>query len=245
MKSVSAPRLYGFMLLAAALASGCVSKPPTIAHVHLGHAITGVHVTPNQEGYMLLAEEQAQQANDLAELAGQAETLETIQAAIARVVEVTTSPEQFGLQQSLMLAANHISFAAMSEDASLNIQKFAPAFANEIARVVERCELIGLLGQDVQATASLDEALTLAAEIRELAAENVRGEDADGDGVVGGEPAEFGMAQLRKQLETMIDREDPPYRTVDQWYLFNLVRLPNGRWVFDKLGRGGNVEGYK
>jgi hypothetical protein len=33
--------------------------------------------------------------------------------------------------------------------------------------------------------------------------------------------------------------------TVDQWYLFNLVRLPNGKWVFDKLGRGGNIEGYK
>ena len=23
------------------------------------------------------------------------------------------------------------------------------------------------------------------------------------------------------------------------------VRLPNGKWVFDKLGRGGNIEGYK
>jgi hypothetical protein len=43
----------------------------------------------------------------------------------------------------------------------------------------------------------------------------------------------------------MIARERPAYRTVDQWYLFNLVRLPNGRWVFDKLARGGNVDGYK
>ena len=22
-------------------------------------------------------------------------------------------------------------------------------------------------------------------------------------------------------------------------------RLPNGKWVFDKFGRGGNIEGYK
>ena len=43
----------------------------------------------------------------------------------------------------------------------------------------------------------------------------------------------------------MIGREKPPYVTVDQWYLFNLVRLPNGKWVFDKFGRGGNIEGYK
>ena len=43
----------------------------------------------------------------------------------------------------------------------------------------------------------------------------------------------------------MIGRETPHYVTVPQWYLFNLVRLPNGRWVFDKLGRGGNIDGYK
>ena len=43
------------------------------------------------------------------------------------------------------------------------------------------------------------------------------------------EPAEFGMKQLRAQLDGIIARESPPYRTVDQWFLFNLVRLPNGR----------------
>jgi len=50
---------------------------------------------------------------------------------------------------------------------------------------------------------------------------------------------------LRRDLVDMINREDPPYRTVDEWYLFNLVRLPSGLWVFDKLGRGGNIDGYK
>jgi hypothetical protein len=53
------------------------------------------------------------------------------------------------------------------------------------------------------------------------------------------------LTQLRGQLLAMIARENPPYRTVDEWYLFNLVRLPNGRWVFDKLGRGGSIDGYK
>jgi hypothetical protein len=54
------------------------------------------------------------------------------------------------------------------------------------------------------------------------------------------------MKQLRKELQDMIARENPPYTTVDQYYLFNLVRLPNGKWVYDKLGRGGNIDsGYK
>ena len=62
---------------------------------------------------------------------------------------------------------------------------------------------------------------------------------------MGSAPSEYGLLQLRKELEAMIARENPRYVTVPQWYLFNLVRLPNGRWVFDKLGRGGNIDGYK
>jgi hypothetical protein len=112
-------------------------------------------------------------------------------------------------------------------------------------RVVARCELIGLLGKDVESTTTVQEAQTLAAEIARLAQQNLDGEDADGDGVVGSKPAEYGMKQLRARLDEMIAREDPPYRTVDDTYLFNLVRLPNGKWVFDKFKRGGNIEGYK
>ena len=41
------------------LAGGCTTRPPTIAHVHIGHAITGVHVTPQQEGYFVVAEKRA------------------------------------------------------------------------------------------------------------------------------------------------------------------------------------------
>ena len=46
-------------LMALAACGGCVSRPPTIAHVHIGHALTGVHVTPNHEGYFVQAEERA------------------------------------------------------------------------------------------------------------------------------------------------------------------------------------------
>ena len=55
-------------------------------------------------------------------------------------------------------------------------------------RVVERCELIGLLGKDVAASTSVEEAQLLAGEIAMLAQANLDGEDADGDGVVGASP---------------------------------------------------------
>ena len=103
----------------------------------------------------------------------------------------------------------------------------------------------GMLGKDVQASTSAKEASVSVAEIAKLAQANLSGDDSNGDGVAGSVPSEYGLLQLRRELEGIIAREKPPYVTVDQWYLFNLVRLPNGKWVFDKFGRGGNIEGYK
>jgi hypothetical protein len=102
-----------------------------------------------------------------------------------------------------------------------------------------------LLGKDVAASTSAKDAGASVVEMGKLAQANLVGDDANGDGVVGSVPAEYGLVQLRKELEDMIARENPRYETVPQWYLFNLVRLPNGKWVFDKLGRGGNIDGYK
>ncbi len=233
------------ILLFTVAAGGCVSRPPSIAHVHLGHALTGVHVTPNKQGYLLVAEKQAEEILALAQKATQTSELSKLKAEVAAAVKATNSENEFGLKHSLVMAANHISFAATSPDASLNVQQSAPEFARDTVRVVERCELIGLLGKDIDASSSVDEARLLAGEIASLAKANLDGEDADNDGAIGAKPPEFGMKQLRAQLDDLIARESPAYRPVDQWFLFNLVRLPNGVWVFDKLGRGGNIDGYR
>jgi hypothetical protein len=229
----------------ATIAAGCVTRPPSIAHVHLGHALTGVHVTPDKQGYLLVAERQADEVLTLTQRAKASPGLDRLKKDIASAVTATSSDDTFGLKHSIILAANHISFAATSSDASINVQRAAPTFARDIASVVERCELISLLGKDVANAKSLDEAALLSDEILKLAQANVEGDDSNGDGKLGSAPTEFGMRQLRAQLEGIIARENPPYRTVDEWFLFNLVRLPNGNWVFDKLGRGGNIEGYK
>jgi hypothetical protein len=224
---------------------GCTSRPPTIAHVHIGHAITAVHVTPNQEGYLVTAEHRAGQTVELARLAASSNDLAEIQKNVAAAVKATDSADNFGVKQAIVMAANHITFAATSDDASVNVQRAAPKFASDITRVVERCELIVLLGKDVASSTTAKDAAVSVAELGKLAQANITGDDSNGDGVVGSVPSEYGLVQLRKELEAMIARESPAYVTVPQWFLFNLVRLPNGRWVFDKLGRGGNIDGYK
>ena len=241
-------RLPALMAIALVLpfATGCVSRRvPTVAHVHIGHAITGVHVTPNKEGYLVSAERHAQETIDFTAKAGATHDLGEIKRNIAMASQATNAEDTFGVKESMVMAVNHITFAATSDDATLNVQKAAPVFAADSARVIERCDLIGLLSNDVQASTSGQEASLLVSEIAKLAQANLSGDDSNGDGVVGSVPSEYGLLQLRTELEAMIAREKPPYVTVDKWYLFNLVRLPNGKWVFDKFGRGGNIEGYK
>ncbi len=231
--------------LVCVLCVGCTTRPPTIAHVHIGHAITGVHVTPHEEGYFVVAEKHAKSVYDFSTQASDAPDLVTMKQDIAEAVKDNDSEPDFGVKHAIVMAANHINFAATSDDASTNVQQSAPIFAAHVTRVVERCDLIALLGNDVAESQSLDEARVSVQQIQKLALANVSGEGSAADGHDSSLPSEYGLVQLRHELDAMIARENPPYRTVDQWYLFNLVRLPNGRWVFDKLGRGGNIEGYK
>lgn len=233
------------LVLFALAASGCTTRPPTIAHTHIGHALTAVHVTPEKEGYFIVAEQQAETALDAAQRAHAAGHIEDIKADVSQALASTDSEEGFGVKQAVVHAANHISFAATSRDASINVQRSAPDFSRDIVPVVSRCELITRLGDDVLASDSGEEIAVLTEEILRLAQANVSGEDSNGDGEAGSMPAEYGLLQLRNELDELIAREDPPYVTVDTWYLFNLVRLPNGNWVFDKLGRGGNIDGYQ
>ena len=69
--------------------------------------------------------------------------------------------------------------------------------------------------------------------------QNLQGSDANGDGVVGDSREEYGLKQLRRDLEALIAREDPRYEPVARRYLLGLVRLPTGEWVFsDKVTSG-------
>ncbi len=222
---------------------GCATRPPTLAHVHIGHAVTGVHVTPGHKGYVLVAQQRAQEAATAAQTAAEALDLEHLKSGVTAAAAASDSESDFGVKQSVRLAANHIAFAATSPDASRNVIEFAPHFKADTAAVLARCDYITDLSKDVAGAQSMHEASLLAVEIAKAARANLEGgQSPQGMGAV---PADYGVAQLSAELQAMIGRENPPYRTVDEWYLFNLVRLPNGNWVFDKLGRGGNVGGYK
>src|ERR1700753_1649687 len=94
-------RLHAALAIAVAMpfAAGCVSRrPPTVAHVHIGHAITGVHVTPNKEGYLVSAERRAQETVDHTAKAMASHDLDEVKREIALAAQATGSEEGFGVK---------------------------------------------------------------------------------------------------------------------------------------------------
>lgn len=253
--------LSALMVAGLLLLGGCATRAPTIAHTHIGHSMTGWHDTPNQAGLFVTAENAAQTALQAAERATRSDNdLSGIQADVARVVKATNPMDenpvdelegaenatvQYGLKNALSGAMNHVTYAAESPDASANVKAAAGMLTPHAAAVLDRCDLVTALGNDVLRSTSRDEAVVLTHELLKLTRANLLGEEANGDGVVGSVPAEYGLKQLRAELQAMIDRESPPYTTVDTWYLFNLVRLPTGEWLFRQLSPGsGSYRGY-
>lgn len=222
------------------LAGGCAHRPPTIAHVHIGHAITAAHDTPDRIGYLTLAEEQARTALAGAEAALEETSLEGLKRRVAEVDQVTNRLRPYALVGAVQEAASHIEYAALSEDASENVRAGQRSFARSIEGVLTRGTLIGSYARDVAAATSDEEARAIAEEVHRLARANLRGEDTDGDGTIGNQPAEYGVLQIRSDLDALIAREDPAYVTVDRWYLFNLIRLPSGEWIFPRSRSQGS-----
>jgi hypothetical protein len=246
---------FGFVLLVAIWClGGCASKSPSIAHTHIGHAMTGWVDTPNQLGLLVTAENAAKAALRSADRAtAKGNDLPGIKANVRGVLKSTgaegesdigdNSSVRYGVRSALRAASDHITFAASSPDATENVRVSAKKFSNDVQGVVDRCDLILALGNEILQFSSFEEAGLLAGELHRLVQANVSGEDIDGDGVVGSNPEEYGIQQLRADLQAMIDREDPKYRTVDTWYLFNLVRLPSGEWIFRRFSSGGADSG--
>jgi len=231
-------------LLAIVCSSGCSYQAPTIAHIHLGHTITGVEGTPDDVGFLIVAQRSADEALDHANQAvDNGQSLADIKEHIAAVNHITNEDAGLALTHTLEHALDHVRFAAESDDASENVRESVVDLQPLAEGVFYRSNLINLYSQDLAASESHDDARVVAEQVQVLTLANVNGEDLDQDGTVGSEPREAGMVQITREIDAMIAREDPPYVTVDRWYLFNLIRLPDGDWIFRRAGSSAS-RGY-
>ncbi|WP_418316233.1 hypothetical protein [Piscinibacter sakaiensis] len=230
------------LLLAATFLSGCYTVVrPTIAHVHLGHTLSGWVDTPERIGLLEVAEREAAVA---AEQAAKAHQSGRNPAELKRHVDgvlhaldpklVSQGPGTgYGLIRAIEGGTDHLKFAADSPDASKNLKDSVLGLESTASKVRQGARVGVAICQEIRASNKPEDLVSLAEELKTQTASLVR--DTKG---------------WRSQIEEMVGRENPPFSQIERRYLFGLIRLPNGLWQWhpdvDKAGSQGiGTSGYR
>lgn len=221
---------------------------PSIAHVHIGHAITGWKEAPEEKGLLVAAEQFAEkslsESRALEEQAANLKAMKEIAGELLHTLDPTVvdaDSEEYGLRNSFAEAIDHLTFAAQSDDASENVKESVVQIEKNSFAVLEQTDLIIALAMAIADADSALEAEVLAEELLPQVEANVNGDSA----------GTIGIAQIRQEIDEMIAREVPPYQPVAKKHLFGLIRLPDGKWMFswlldpfDDENGGGGGGGY-
>jgi hypothetical protein len=219
-----------YVVVAGAIIGGCIvsSKPPTIAHIHIGHAITAFEPTPNHRSLLATAEAEAAVVVENAELAADSRAdlnrVKTHARAVVHALDPTREKAGpgpgFGFMRAIEGTGAHVVFAAESADSSNNVRQSVDEVSARAKALASQAQLMLAIASDIEKTNRASDAAGLAEELRTLARANLAARP------------DSRLQQLRAQIIQMAERENPPYTAVETWYLFNLIRLPNGDWAF-------------
>lgn len=241
--------LYLTILITVGLTS-CASvvnrEPPSIAHIHIGHAITGWPLTPKKQGLLVVAELFAVSAATTSELMlkaardGNMERAQKFLRETANAVDpgflTETNSKDYGMRKAAAEAITHLQLASDTDDASANVQRTVTNTTIKATDLIDRSdELLAYLDAGSKAQ-TVGEMEIIAEEIVRSLKAIAGGADSSGS---------YSLYDFRDDIEAMVAREDPPYQTVDSYYLFNLVKLPDGQWGFaSRRSRGSAGAGY-
>ncbi len=221
-------------------------QPPTISHIHIGHAITAWPMAPRKQGLLVVAELTAIEAATNAELMlkaareGNMERAKKFLSETAKAVDPgflsRTTSNEYGLRKAAAEAITHLRLAAEVEDASPNVQRTVAATRIKAEDLIDRSdELLAYL--DAGSKAQTQEEMEIIAEEIVQTLKSIAGGPEATDS--------YSLYNFRNDIEAMVAREDPPYETVESYYLLNLVKLPDGQWGFaSRSSRGSAGMGY-
>lgn len=198
------------MRLASVAATAALLLPACLAaqNPHVGHVATGFANTPDGMGLLPAAEAEAAVARQHADLAARDLTnlgaMKTHVAHVQHAVNPAVVDAGPGLGYGVVAAAEgvarHIELAAGVEGADAAVTRHAPHVAQSARNTVVRAQRILELATQVQAAEAATAAAPLVEEIQALTTELVEGTDADGDGQVGWQEGEGGLATARQHL---------------------------------------------
>ena len=200
---------YATSLLAACaiipplLAAPTEAQQSTPAHAHLRHAADEFRGTPEGAGLLPTARAEAEIAHQHATLAGRDPlSLEGIQRHMPHVIHAidpTKVEGGPGLGYGLIAAANgavrHTELAVKSEGSSDAIETHAVHVTTAARSAVSHADKAIELAENIQNAESAEVAAEMLTELTKLTDAILNGIDADGDGRIGWQDGEGGLAQ--------------------------------------------------
>lgn len=220
---VRAGHCIGAGVVASAMVA-CVSlELPTMAHVHVGHAVTAWPDTPGQKGLLEVALQDAKVAAEHAEFAvAGARDVASVKLHLGHTLHaIDPSLERegpgsgYGAVKALTGSAEHLAYAQEMRDATRNLMTGLPPVIEALQQQRRDAQAIGMLARDARQSAEPAQVLAYAQEVKQRSGRLAARVD-----------------ELQRQLDRLLAAENPPYRPVARHYLFGVIRLPSGEWAF-------------
>lgn len=206
----STNRIAGRFGLAAIalLASAAGVAGQGAGHAHIGHVGDGFGNTPDGQGLLPTAIAEAQVAATHAGLlARDPSNLDAMKRHAGHVLHaldpsvVAEGPGAgYGVKRAAAGTAQHIELAAETEGASRALTTHAPHIATAARSADARADEAIALAQQIQAATTAEEAAPLATRLAELTQGIADGLDVNGDGTIGWQAPEGGLAQANQHL---------------------------------------------
>jgi len=181
------------------------------ARAHMGHVLDAMNGTPDGAGLLPTAMAEAaiaeQHAGLAAKMSGDLDAMKRHAGHVLHAVDPSAEAQGpgkgYGVKKAAAGIGTHIGLAATSEGASDNVKMHATHVAGAAESVVGRCDEIAALVSQIRAATSAADAAPLAARLHELAQQLTAGADANGDGRIGWQAPEGGLAQAQQHMGFM------------------------------------------
>jgi len=190
--------------------------PPGAVGTHIGHVVNAFNDTPNGDGLLTVAINEAKVAIQHAGLAGrQPNNLDAMKLHAGHVLNaldptiVPTGPGLgYGMKKAAIGAATHIELAAKAPGASQNVQTHAAHIAQAAKNSAMRADSVIAIAKQVQAATSPADAAALVSRMASMSEQLMAGFDANGDGRV--TPEEGGLQLAQDHVKMLVAGEKKP-----------------------------------
>lgn len=212
--------------------SGCATTLPTFAHVHVGHTLSAWGDTPGKKGLFALSEELAvkmvETSIEASELAA-AGNYRAAAAAGTRIAGIAGSaedqvnePDDYTFNVAFARGIDHLRYAGESPDATKNLSDGLRNIVAKSDDIVVRGDLIRRLATALASMQDQDTIKDAVQQLRVMTVQNLEGGD-----------KQYSLREMRNDIATMLERENPPYTAPEKKYLFGVIRLPDGTWFWN------------